>query len=295
MTSSLLSPSQAETAAFLAKLADFAYDRLEASEQLDPGVPVENGWLARHVRSTGDRVSGLDYSLFSRIHDSGALDIAIAFRGAQVTWRPQLVDVRAGLLRGLPQWLGSRRRVLRKLHVPLRSCLRSGGHVYITGQSMGHMLVQFAAADVIDDLAHDAQLQKLGDWPLTEIARRFHVYGFGGVGIADLLERVTPSADRCLHEGLLDEADIKHFVDDWDPARLLGWRYAGDKGAVWTAPKPWPPVRTALTRAFWRTSRWGWRWPNPLFPLAFLWHLFYTAHSVTGYNASDFHRSSRRA
>lgn len=289
-----MSAEEAAIAGFLAKLADFSYDRLEAAEQLDPGIPVENGWLARHVRSIGDPASGLDYSLFSRIDDAGGLDIAIAFRGAQVTWRPQLLDVHAGLLRGLPQWQASRQAVLKKLHVPLRSCLRSGGQLFITGQSMGHMLVQFAAADLIDDLAHDAQLQKLGDWPASRIASRFHVYGFGGVGVADLLGRVAPAPNRVLDAALLDGADVKHILDSWDPAQLLRWRYAGGEGRSWTAPKPWPPVRTALTRAFWRTSRWGWRYPNILFPLAFLWHLFYTAHSVTGYNASDFTRSRQR-
>jgi hypothetical protein len=284
-----LTPDQAAIAAFLAKFADFSYARKEAAEQLDPSVPIENGWLVYNVRSVGDPVSGLDFTMFSRIRDSGALDIAVALRGAQVTWRPQLADVGAGLRRGLPQWRQSRDLFLRKLLTPCRSALRSGGHVYITGQSMGHMLVQFAGCDLVQSLAADPQLAKCGTWTLERVAGHIHVYGFGGVGVAEVLGKVG------LDPAALEPADVKHFVDRWDPAQLLWWRYAGDQGRTWTAPKPYPQVRTAWQRALWGHHKDGVKRFNILFPFAFLWHLFYTAHSVTGYNESDFARSQPRA
>jgi hypothetical protein len=274
-----LTEAQAQIASFLAKFADFSYERKEAAEQLDPAISIENGWLVRSIRKVSDPVSGLDFSIFSRISDDGALDIAVALRGAQVTWRPQLADVGAGLLRGGPQWQRSRDLFLRKLLVPARSAILSGGAIYITGQSMGHMLMQFAAAELAQRLANDA---KLAHVPPRQIAQRIHGYGFGGVGVATWLPRLG------LDSTWLAGADIKHFIDSWDPAQLLRWTYVGDEGGTWTAPKPYAPVPEA-----WRRAMGGARF-NLTAPLAFLWHLFYTAHSVTGYNASDFTRSERR-
>ncbi len=293
--STQLTTEQAETANFLGKFADFSYSRLEASEQLDDAFAVERGWLVKNVRSIHDPSSGMDFTVFVRVRVDPAsarniLDVAIAFRGAQVTWRAQRLDVTAGLKRGLPQWQKSRDLVLRKLHVPMRRALLSGGKIYITGQSMGHMLVQFAVADIIDDLAHDPALEKQGVWPVARVAAHVVAYGFGGVGVDDLLAKINLPNGRRLTSDLVAHADIKHFLDRWDPARLLKWIYVGDNNRIWSAPKPYPPFRTALKKSL-ITRALGFPLPNLLAPLAFLWHFFYTAHSVTGYNLSDFTRS----
>ncbi len=290
-----LSAAQAETANFLCKFADFSYSRLEASEQLDDMFAVEHGWRVKNVRSIHDPSSGMDFTIFVRVRvdeetAKNILDVAIAFRGAQVTWRAQRLDVTAGLKRGLPQWQKSRDLVLRKLHVPMRRALLTGGKIYITGQSMGHMLVQFAAADIIDDLAHDPALEKQGVWPVARVASHVVAYGFGGVGVEDLLAKISLPNGRKLTCALVADADIKHFLDRWDPARLLSWIYVGDSRRIWSAPKPYPPFRTALKKSL-ITRALGFPLPNLLAPLAFLWHFFYTAHSVTGYNLSDFTRS----
>jgi hypothetical protein len=293
-----LTPDQAATANFLCKFADFSYSRKEASEQLDDSIPMEHGWNTKGVRSIHDPSSGMDFTFFVRVRKTpetvaGVLDLAVAFRGAQVTWRPQGMDVTAGLNRGLPQWQKSRDLVLRKLQVPMRRALLTGGKIYITGQSMGHMLVQFAAADIVDDLAHDPNLAANGVWPVERVARHVVAYGFGGVGVDNVLAKIALPNGRKLTSALLDHADVKHFLDDHDPARLLSWAYAGGENCTWTAPKPYPPFRTALKKSLW-TKLFGLTVPNLLAPVSFLWHFFYTAHSVTGYNLSEFARSHRR-
>jgi hypothetical protein len=293
-----LTPEQAATANFLCKFADFSYSRKEASEQLDETVAVEHGWNTRGVRSIHDPSSGMDFTFFVRVRvcaqtAGNILDLAVAFRGAQVTWRPQGLDVTAGLNRGLPQWQKSRDLVLRKLHVPMRRALATGGKIYITGQSMGHMLVQFAAADIVDDLAHDPNMAAHGTWPVDRVASHVVAYGFGGVGVDNVLDKIVLPNDRKLTSAVLDHADIKHFLDDHDPARLLGWVYAGDSNQTWSAPKPYPPFRTALRKSLW-TQMFGITVPNLLAPVSFLWHFFYTAHSVTGYNISVFATSRAR-
>lgn len=294
----MLTAEQAETANFLCKFADFSYARKEASEQLDATVALERGWITRGVRSIHDPASGMDFTFFVRVRQDittqkSMLDLAVAFRGAQVTWRPQWLDVVSGLNRGLPQWQKSRDLVLRKLRVPMRRALMSGGKIYITGQSMGHMLVQFAAADLIDDLAHDPNFEAQGVWPVEKVARQVVAYGFGGVGVDDILHKISLPNERKLSSDLLAEADIKHFLDDNDPARLLRWVYAGDRSRTWTAPKPYPPLRTAVRKSL-ILRLFGLPLPNLLAPLSFLWHFFYTAHSVTGYNLSEFSRSVAR-
>jgi hypothetical protein len=293
-----LTAAQAETASFLCKFADFSYCRLEASEQLDPSFAVERGWIVENVRSIHDPSSGMDFTFFVRVRmdpetDKTILDLAVTFRGAQVTWRPQWLDVVSGLNRGLPQWQKSRDLVLRKLHVPMRRALLSGGKIYITGQSMGHMLVQFAAADIVDDLAHDPALEKQGVWPVEKVARHVIAYGFGGVGVDNMLARIELPNGRTLSSALLKHADIKHFVDDNDPARLLTWVYVGDNNRTWSAPKPYRPLRTAVRKSL-VIRLFGIPLPNILFPVSFIWHFFYTAHSVTGYNISDFQQSVAR-
>jgi hypothetical protein len=293
-----LSKEQAETASFLCKFADFSYCKLEASEQLDPTFAVERGWIVDNVRSIHDPSSGMDFTFFVRVRvdpetDKTILDLAVTFRGAQVTWRPQWLDVVSGLNRGLPQWRKSRDLVLRKLHVPMRRALLSGGKIYITGQSMGHMLVQFAAADIVDDLAHDPTLEKHGNWTVENVSRHVVAYGFGGVGVDNLLTKIALPNGRKLSSDLLRYADVKHFVDDYDPARLLTWVYAGDSSRTWSAPKPYQPFRTAVKKSLiFRLL--GIPVPNILLPVSFLWHFFYTAHSVTGYNISVFERSTAR-
>jgi hypothetical protein len=293
-----LTEEQAETASFLCKFADFSYCRLEASEQLDPAFAAERGWIVENVRSIHDPSSGMDFTFFVRVRmdpetDQTILDLAVTFRGAQVTWRPQWLDVISGLNRGLPQWQKSRDLVLRKLHVPMRRALLSGGKIYITGQSMGHMLVQFAAADIVDDLAHDPGLAKQGVWPVEKVARHVIAYGFGGVGVDNMLHKITLPNNRKLSSALLAYADIKHFIDDNDPARLLGWVYVGDQNRTWSAPKPYAPFKTALRRSL-ITHALGFPLPNLFAPFSFLWHFFYTAHSVTGYNISEFRSSTSR-
>jgi hypothetical protein len=294
----LLTPEQAAIASFLCKFADFSYSRKEASEKLDPAIPVEQGWNTRGVRSIHDPSSGMDFTVFVRVRGDPItgkpiLDLAVTFRGAQVTWRPQKLDVSAGLKRGLPQWQNSRDLVLRKLRLPMRRVLLTGGRIYVTGQSMGHMLMQFAAADIVDDLAHDTNLALQSVWSVERVARHMHAYGFGGVGVADILHEITLPNNRQLTNQVLDNADIKHFLDDHDPARLLSWDYAGGGNKTWTAPKPYPPFRTALRKSV-ISRRFGVPLPNLLAPISFLWHFFYTAHSVTGYNLSDFSLSVQR-
>jgi hypothetical protein len=294
-----LSKEQAETASFLCKFADFSYCRLEASEQLDPTFAVERGWIVDNVRSIHDPSSGMDFTFFVRVRvdpqtDKTILDLAVTFRGAQVTWRPQWLDVVSGLSRGLPQWQKSRDLVLRKLHVPMRRALLSGGTIYVTGQSMGHMLVQFAAADIVDDLAHDPTLEKHGKWTMENVSRHVVAYGFGGVGVNNLLTKIALPNGRKLSSDLLRYADVKHFVDDYDPARLLTWVYAGDNNRTWSAPKPYQPFRTAVKKSL-IFRLFGIPLPNILLPFSFLWHFFYTAHSVTGYNISVFESSTARA
>ncbi len=293
-----LTASQAEVANFLCKFADFSYARKEASEQLDETIALERGWKTKGVRSLHDPSSGMDFTFFVRVRvdetsQKNSLDLAVAFRGAQVTWRPQWLDVISGINRGLPQWQKSRDLVLRKLLVPMRRVLLSGGRIYITGQSMGHMLVQFAAADIVDALVHDPNLEAQGVWPVEKVARHVVAYGFGGVGVDDILHKILLPNDRILSSDLLAQADIKHFLDDNDPARLLSWVYAGDNNRTWTAPKPYPPFRTAVKKSL-IIHLFGVPLPNLLAPLSFLWHFFYTAHSVTGYNLSAFARSVAR-
>jgi hypothetical protein len=293
MPTETLSAEQAQIAKFLCKFADFSYSVKEAGTQLDSTIEIERGWNIRGVRSIHDPYSGLDFTIFVRVREHHRLDVAVCFRGAQVTWRPQGLDVIAGLRRGLPQWQKSRDLVLRKLHVPMRSALRSGGRIFITGQSMGHMLAQFAAADIIDDLGHDATLRATGDWDVPRVASRIVAYGFGGVGVADALSHVTVSDDRTLNANMLDGADIKHFLDDWDPARVFTWGYVGDNSRTWRAAKPYAPFRTALGKSL-LVRLWGVPLPNLLAPISFLWHFFYTAHSVTGYGLSDYPRATPR-
>ncbi len=293
MPNETLSAEQAQIARFLCKFADFSYSVKEAATKLDSSIEIEHGWNIRGVRSIHDPESGMDFTIFVRVNAHQKLDVAVCFRGAQVTWRPQGLDVIAGLQRGLPQWQKSRDLVLKKLHVPMRSALRSGGRIFITGQSMGHMLVQFAAADIIDDLGHDATLRATGYWDVARVASRVVAYGFGGVGIADALSKVDTSTGRKLNTTLLLGADIKHFIDDWDPARVFAWGYVGDNSRTWRAAKPYAPLRTALKKSL-LIRLWGVSLPNLLAPISFLWHFFYTAHSVTGYGLSEYSRATPR-
>ncbi len=289
MTQETLSADQVAIARFLCKLSDFSYSRAEAAHQLDPDVPIEQGWQTHDVRSVHDPASGMDFTVFTRVSASGVTDVAVCFRGAQVTWRPQALDVVAGLRRGLPQWQRSRDLVLRKLAAPLRAAHLSAGRVFVTGQSMGHMLMQFAAVDIVDHLAQ--QPENAGD--AAQAGRQVVAYGFGGVGVADALLAIQLADGRQLNSALLDHADIKHFRDDWDPAGVFSWPYAGDGGRTWRAAKPYPPLRTAIGKSLWMTVG-GVRLPNLMAPVSFLWHFFYTAHSVTGYGLSDYAKATPR-
>jgi hypothetical protein len=293
MSTEKLTQAQAEIASFFCKFADFSYSVKEASRALDPNIAIESGWNIRGVRSLHDPASGMDFTIFVRPSENHKLDVAVCFRGAQVTWRPQGLDVIAGLQRGLPQWQKSRDLVLRKLQTPMRAALRSGGRIFITGQSMGHMLAQFAVADIIDSLNHDPTLAATGDWPLERIGAHIIAYGFGGVGVSDALAKVTLPSGRMLSAEIIASADVKHFLDDWDPARTFSWAYVGDTSRTWRASKPYPPFRTAVRKSLLITL-WGITLPNLLAPVSFLWHFFYTAHSVTGYGLSDYSKSTPR-